>query len=171
MQGKQSIYVLRHGKSDWKADYGSDHDRPLNKRGRQASGIIGDFLRQIDQVPDRILSSTAIRARTTVEIAADRGDWPTPIELEPRLYMASISDLYDCIAACPATSRSLLLVGHEPVSSGIISSLTGECRLRFPTASLARVDCHPEPWSAIRPGSGTLIWLVTPKILKPAVVD
>ena len=32
-----SIIIFRHGKSDWNAVYGKDHDRPLSKRGINAS--------------------------------------------------------------------------------------------------------------------------------------
>ena len=29
------LLLFRHGKSDWAADFDSDHERPLAKRGRQ----------------------------------------------------------------------------------------------------------------------------------------
>ena len=29
----KTLLLMRHAKSDWDADYESDHDRPLNDRG------------------------------------------------------------------------------------------------------------------------------------------
>ena len=59
-----TLYVLRHGKSDWQAAYGADHDRPLKKRGREAAQLVGRLLSSADEAPDHILSSSALRART-----------------------------------------------------------------------------------------------------------
>ena len=41
-----SIIIFRHGKSDWNAVYGKDHDRPLSKRGINASKKMGIFLKK-----------------------------------------------------------------------------------------------------------------------------
>ena len=40
---KRSIIIFRHGKSDWDANYSKDHDRPLSKRGINASKKWGSF--------------------------------------------------------------------------------------------------------------------------------
>ena len=42
----KTLYLLRHGKSDWKAPYGRDHDRPLVRRGVEAAALVGDFFRR-----------------------------------------------------------------------------------------------------------------------------
>ena len=40
------LYLLRHGKSDWEALSGSDHDRPLAPRGRRAARRVGRLRRR-----------------------------------------------------------------------------------------------------------------------------
>ncbi|MDQ6668717.1 MAG: histidine phosphatase family protein [Thermoproteota archaeon] len=45
----------------------ADHDRPLNKRGKRDAPLVGRLLKREDLVPDSIISSTAIRARSTAE--------------------------------------------------------------------------------------------------------
>ena len=41
------IILYRHGKSDWGAAYGSDHDRPLAKRGINSAKIMGKLAGKI----------------------------------------------------------------------------------------------------------------------------
>ena len=70
---KKSVILFRHGKSDWNATFESDHDRPVSKRGSKAAKKMGKYLSNIDQVPSLIISSTALRARNTAEIAIKAG--------------------------------------------------------------------------------------------------
>ena len=72
----KKVILLRHAKSSWDNPGLDDHDRPLNKRGRAASPVIGEWLTRKQHVPDAILCSTAVRARETLErldLFADRG--------------------------------------------------------------------------------------------------
>ena len=54
-----SLLVLRHGKSDWDADYGVDADRPLAERGRRAARTIGRHLAEVGPEPTLALTSPA----------------------------------------------------------------------------------------------------------------
>ena len=67
----KSVILFRHGKSDWNASYGSDHDRPLNSRGIKAAKKMGLFLSTKNQIPDIVISSTATRAKTTAQLAME----------------------------------------------------------------------------------------------------
>ncbi|WP_424522101.1 SixA phosphatase family protein, partial [Rubrivirga sp.] len=55
----KTIILLRHGKSDWEADYDGDHQRPLAKRGQKGARKMGRFLTTARSVPDRALTSSA----------------------------------------------------------------------------------------------------------------
>ena len=65
----KSVILFRHGKSDWNASYGSDHERPLSKRGVHAAMRMGRFLAEKNQIPDLVISSTALRAQSTAKLA------------------------------------------------------------------------------------------------------
>ena len=166
MRSRRTIYVLRHAKSDWDADYASDHDRPLNKRGRRAAKLIGRYLRSIDQIPETVLSSSALRARETVELAASAGEWESRIQIHDSLYMTSVSQALDLARGTERSVSTTMIVGHQPMSSQLVADLTGGSRVRFPTAALARIDFSTASWSQINPAEGSLIWLVVPKILQ-----
>lgn len=161
----KTLFVLRHGKSDWSADYATDHDRPLAKRGYRAARCMGEFLRQTAQVPDLVVSSTALRARRTAELAIETGDWDCPLQCDGDLYGASAPAVLELIREQPEGISSLLLVGHQPTWSQLVALLSGAVT-RFPTAALARIDFDVEQWTDLQPGTGSLVWLVTPKLLQ-----
>ena len=71
----KTLFLYRHGKSDWDADYYGDYNRPLAKRGKKAADLMGRFLQATRQVPDVIISSGALRAWTTVIRSIEAGAW------------------------------------------------------------------------------------------------
>ena len=81
LEKMKSIPSFRHGKSDWNAKYEGDHNRPLSKRGIKAAKLMGEYLFNIKQVPEKIISSTAIRAKTTAELALKYGNWNSCLHL------------------------------------------------------------------------------------------
>ncbi len=161
----KTLLILRHGKSDWEAPHGEDHARPLAPRGVKAAARMGRFLRAADLVPDLVLTSTAARALATATRARDSGRWDCELALRRELYAAAPETILAEIATVPAAVERLLVVGHEPGLSQLVSRLVGGGRLRFPTAALAAVELAVEGWAAVPPGSGELLWLVTPRLL------
>jgi len=162
----KTILILRHGKSNWDAGYDSDHDRPLADRGREAAASMGKLLARIGQVPDRVLSSSAVRARDTVELAAAAGDWSCPLEIVSGFYGASTGDVLTRVREEDDAASSLLLAGHEPTWSSLVSELTGGGFLRFPTAAMARVDLQIDSWRELQTDRGALVWFLIPRLLK-----
>lgn len=159
------LLLLRHAKSDWGADYGGDHERPLNPRGREAAARVGRALAALGQVPQAVLTSSAVRARETVERAAEAGGWSCPVEVSRDLYLSSTEDVLAAVRWQDDAVERLLVAGHEPVWSALVGELVGGARVKFPTAALARLDLGVGRWADVRPGAGTLAWLLTPKVL------
>lgn len=159
------LYVLRHAKAEHRAPAGGgDHARPLRPRGQRNARAVGRFLWRLGEVPEQVLSSTAVRARETAEIACEEGDWNVPIEAREALYAATPAALAREVGSCKQGVQRLLLVGHQPGLALLIAELTGS-EPDFPTAALARIDLELELWSALRPRSGQLAWLVTPETI------
>ncbi len=82
----KSVLLHRHAKSSWKHPDLNDQDRPLNKRGKRDAPIMGRLLKRKDLVPDIIISSTAIRARSTAEAVAKASGYKGEIILNKSLY-------------------------------------------------------------------------------------
>jgi phosphohistidine phosphatase len=168
MNTVKRILLLRHGKSDWDAGHQTDHDRPLNSRGEAAARLMGRFLAAIDELPDLVVSSSAVRALTTARLAADAGRWGCEVRVAPELYDASPAAVLEEIRAVDDGLDTVLLAGHEPTFSQLAGTLVGGAAIRLPTAALACIDVPRSRWRAVELGTGTLIWLVTPKLLAKA---
>lgn len=161
----KTVLLFRHGKSDWDADYGADHDRPLAKRGKVAARLMGTYLASLRQVPERVYTSSAVRASDSIRRAARAGDWTCPVETSDELYRAAPEQVLDLIRRCEDAVGRILLAGHEPTWSLLAGGLIGEANLKFPTAAMARIDLAVESWREAEFGKGILVWLVTPKLL------
>lgn len=160
----KTLILFRHGKSDWDADFDHDHERPINRRGRDSARTMGRFLERAGQVPDRVLSSSAVRARTTVELAAEAGDWGPEIEIEDAIYGASVAGLLAILRRLPEDDGSVMLVGHEPAFSALAGQLIGSGSVRVPTAAMVRIDLEADSWPEVETGIGQLVWAVPPKL-------
>ncbi|HPA80542.1 MAG TPA: histidine phosphatase family protein [Thermoanaerobaculales bacterium] len=159
------LLIMRHAKSDWDAAATDDHERPLAERGVKAARKMGRFLARDEMVPGLVISSTALRARTTAELAAAAGKWRCPVEHTAAFYGADPSGVLAEIASRTAPPR-LLVVGHEPTWSQLVSLLIGGGAVRMATAAVACVEIEADGWDAVTPGSGRLAWLITPRLLQ-----
>lgn len=117
------IYLVRHGDAVPEEDAGSDRDRWLSPRGREAARILARMLREQAVVPDVILASPLPRAVQTAELLATGLD-----------YLGTVTSLR-CLepAAQPRVAASAILsagaaviaVSHEPAISAIGAFLLG----------------------------------------------
>ena len=163
----KTLLFLRHGKSDWDADYAGDHDRPLADRGQKGARKMGRFLTTARVVPDRALTSSARRARETLATAAEAGGWTGPARVTEALYEATPDEVLRQIQAEPDDARMLVVVGHEPTWSNIVSRLIGGGNVEMKTAAVARVDVDVERWADVQFGRGALAFLLPPRALRP----
>ena len=157
----KTLLLLRHAKSDWDAEYDLDHDRPLSRRGERSARLMGRLTRGLDLTPDLVISSTAVRARTTAHLAAEAGDWNCPIRLEVDLYGSGPDAVIRAAAEAPDVAR-LMLIGHQPTWSIVLGVLTG-VRAEMKTASLAVVEVATDVWSQLPYTQGTLASIHHPR--------
>ena len=157
------LYILRHGKSDWKAEYTSDINRPLSKRGIIASKKIGKFLFINNSIPNLVISSTATRAKDTARIAIKSGNWNSKLIYNKYIYYEGVSNLHQILRYIE-NDEIICIVGHEPTLSKLISSLTDSEINDFKTASLAKITFDKNfNWQDINSGCGNLEYQLNPK--------
>jgi len=162
------LLIMRHAKSDWSAPNGDDHDRELSPRGVKAARRMGRLLAQHDAAPQLVLTSTAVRARTTVELAASSGGWGCEVREVGGFYGASPQGVIELLSTIDGLPERVLIAGHEPTWSALVALLAGGGRIRMPTGAVACIELAG-PWSALAAGSGVLQWLVVPRLLKGLV--
>ena len=167
----KTLIIFRHGKSDWDADNGQDHDRPVSERGVEAARTMGRFLKLAGQKPDSVVTSSAVRARTTAELAMEAGKWGAQLRVTRALYEATPFAVLEEVRAEPDTTQTLLISGHEPTWSELSSLLIGGGAIHFPTACMARIDFEVESWKDAAYGRGALVWLIAPKVFTKGEFD
>ncbi|KKI98096.1 SixA phosphatase family protein [Prochlorothrix hollandica] len=160
----KQLILFRHGKSDWGTEGLPDHDRPLAKRGIKAAQHMGKLVATADQIPDLVRSSTALRARTTAELAMTAGSWPCPLELNPALYDTTPLATLDFLRMTPDSINRLILVGHEPTWSTLASLLMGGGQVQMPTGAMISLELGLDSWATIAPDRGCLHWLLIPRL-------
>ncbi len=163
----KTLMLLRHAKSSWKDSDVSDHDRPLNKRGKKTAPQMGRLLRKDGLLPDLILASTAVRARETARAVAKAAKYKGPVELLESLYLATAGKLLaEAQSRTPDSVGRLLLVGHNPGMEELVEILCGR-RETFPTAALAVFEVGIDEWKALELGVETKLV----KVYRPKEMD
>ena len=163
----KTFLLLRHAKSSWKNSSLRDHDRPLNKRGKEAAPRIGSLIGEQNLIPDFILSSTALRARTTAETVASTCRYNGPIQFDTELYLATAEELLRCAQIKPAPRHNrVMLVAHNPGLKDLVSSFVGKC-IDFPTGALAVFKANINEWPELNCGSSVeLVNIFLPRELE-----
>jgi phosphohistidine phosphatase len=149
------LLILRHAKSSWADSSISDWQRPLNERGLRDAPRAGEWLRQRSLLPDVIITSDAIRARTTDAVATAVG-YSRQISIEPSLYHARPHDVLAVLRGVDRNAHTVLVVGHNPGLEELVQELTGEHH-DLPTAALVHISLAIEGWSGIESASAASV--------------
>jgi phosphohistidine phosphatase len=152
------LYFLRHGEADWPGWTKPDDERPLTDFGKKEVRQVAKFLNRLKVKPDVIVSSPLPRALQTAEVAAEQLKTKLRQDeaLEPGFGISELSTVLK-----RHRSKILMLVGHEPDFSSVISALTGGF-IKMSKAGVALVDVDPET------EKGRLLWLFPPKFARKA---
>jgi phosphohistidine phosphatase len=160
----KTIYLLRHAKSSWKDESLSDIERPLNGRGKKAAETMGAFLKREKILFDLVLSSSAVRARQTIDRVLGSANIVTDVRFDERIYEAGVQRLVELVRQIENGKNNVVLVGHNPGFEELLEWLTGTIE-RMQTGALAKIGLKTTSWNSVSEKSGTLEWIVRPKQL------
>jgi phosphohistidine phosphatase len=165
------LLLLRHAKAAWPAGT-LDLDRPLAKRGQEASIVMANYMRSERLQPDLAIVSAARRTQETWErVQPLLGE--VEMRRDGRVYEAPVGRLLEVVREVEPEIRTLLVIGHNPGFEELAKLLIGEgdmdsiLRLgqKYPTAGLAVIDFDLKGWDEIKQKTGRLERFVTPKSL------
>lgn len=149
-----TLVLVRHAKSDWGDPGLDDHDRPLNARGQRDAPAMAARLAGTGLRPKLVLSSTALRARSTAAAFADA--LRVDLRLDAALYGAPGSHL---LAAAASTGLAqLVIVAHDPGMTVLAEQLSGGGIGHMPTCAVATFTWATTDWdvaTAVTPDSWT----------------
>ena len=161
------LYLLRHATAADRVTpgYEIDSTRPLTPEGARKMGRAAQGMRALDISFDLILSSPYLRAKQTAEIVA------RVLKSEDRLELASNlapggnrMELIEGLSQRPDSPSSILLVGHEPDMSELISMLTAG-NFDLPVVMKKGALCKLSADSLHYGRCASLCWLLTARQL------
>ena len=153
------LQLLRHGEAESRASARSDFERHLTGNGAELVRRTSVMALELGASVDSIISSPYVRARETAEIAGQVFGVSKVLEnslLEPTSYRTEV--LREL--AVGNFEGDLLLVSHQPLISGLISSLLGwdEDSFALRPGTFVRIDVKDFDNAS----AGRLIYFVPP---------
>jgi phosphohistidine phosphatase len=163
-----NVYFLRHGIAIERGTLGFENDslRPLTPKGKRQLRNCAAAMNKMGLRPGLVLSSPLLRAKQTAEIIAELLKLKKKLKFSDELKPdGSMKNLFRQLNELKPAPENILLVGHEPYMSRLISLLVsgGEnAAIDFKKGGLCKLEVEK-----LRPGScANLMWLLTPKQMK-----
>ena len=160
-----NLYILRHGIATDPdvPGFAKDAERPLTPEGKRKLRQVADAMEALELSFDLILSSPYLRARQTAEVIAEALKERKRLELSDSLTPGgSPRKLVELLNHLQPSPESVLLVGHEPYLSSLISLLVsgdGGFAVVMKKGGLCKLSTE-----SLKPGRcAVLEWLLTPK--------
>ena len=172
------LTVVRHAKSSWDQPGAADHDRALNERGLRSAPAVARFLSKtyfggngagrLLPSPDRIVSSTALRALTTAQLMREELGLPNDtMVLDSRLYLAEPDVVLDVVRHLNEDSAHAMIFGHNPGLNDFVDKMLARTTIPgMPTCATVIMALPHEFWGLADWREAQLIAYVTPKALE-----
>lgn len=172
------LTVVRHAKSSWDQPGAADHDRALNERGLRCAPAVARFLAKtyfggngtaaLLPGPDRVVSSTALRALTTAQLMMEPLRLPpTSMLLDSRLYLAEADAIFDVVRHISEDSAHAMIFGHNPGLHDFVEKMLARTSVPgMPTCATVIMSLPHAYWGLADWREAQLIAYVTPKALE-----
>ena len=160
------LILTRHAKSSWDDPLMSDHDRPLNERGKGAATDLGDWLASRGYEPGQVLCSDAQRTRETWGLIAPKMAGTAALDLKPNLYQAGPDVMLAVLRH--ATAPVVMMLGHNPGIAEFAQRIVARPPLnpdfqRYPTGATLVCDFTAERWADVGWGQGAVDDFIIPR--------
>lgn len=156
----KTLYLIRHAKSSWEFNL-DDHERPLNERGLQDAPLVASHIKTLIKNPDRILSSDAVRAKTTAVLYMQSLEIPdNRLELVSELYDFVGRSVERIIKSCGDDVETLMVFGHNNAMTYLVNQWGDREIDTVPTAAFTAIYFEQDRWADIK--NGTIQHYITP---------
>ena len=148
----KKLILVRHAKSSWKNNV-IDHERPLNKRGYNDALMLSKYLKSKTLKIDSVLSSDAVRAKTTADIFIDNLNISQEIfSLNHVLYDFSGENLIQTIKECDHSINYLMIFGHNHAITSFVNTYGDKYIDNVPTCGVTTIEFEIDFWKNLNQG-------------------
>ncbi len=157
--------IVRHAKSSWDDPSLSDHDRPLNHRGKRDAPIMAQKVKTLFGTPDLLVSSTANRAFTTAKVFRKEMELSkSQLQSKSSLYHASEDDVLEVISMLDDSVQYALIFGHNPTMTYLGNSFKGDMIDNVPTCGVVMMESTASTWLDMNTSNTKRIQFIYPKM-------
>ncbi len=148
----KTLYIARHGKSDWNDFNHNDIERPLKTRGIENCKEMSKVLTERNAIPEIIFSSPAVRAYESAKIFADEMTLPLDsLKVDAKLYLPDFPTMLKIILYLDNHLKSAMIVGHEPSISTFVNYFIPKPIEKIVTGSVTGLVFDIRDWREIFP--------------------
>ena len=158
------LIIMRHAKSSWTSGAATDHQRPLNKRGRRAAPRVGARLRDLGWIPDMVIASDSERTRETWRRM--QAELPHSIveHFSSTFYHGGLAAIASACTMLTEDTSTVLVLGHNPGWEDAVAKFSGQW-VRMTTANAALLESDAEDWTEAMKANWVLVEFLRPKEL------
>lgn len=150
MKQTKILHVVRHAKSSWDFDGTADIDRTLKERGIRNAYAVSRKMKFGNLIPEKILTSPAIRALHTAVIFARVFEYPlSKLELNQTLYESSAGSICDMLRVLDDDLRTVMIFGHNPEFTELVNLFVKNQIENLPTSGAATLEFNVTRWKDI----------------------
>ncbi|RPA69095.1 phosphohistidine phosphatase SixA [Cyclobacteriaceae bacterium YHN15] len=156
MENQKTLFLLRHAEAEFVTGPGGDISRELSIRGQSQISRLAKLLKKNQIEFDSVLSSNAKRTQQSTEIVTQ---WVSAkkIHFLMELYEADPHQMLSIINQVGWEVDNLLVVGHNPTISALVSYLTEQEFISLQPGMIAKIEIHTGNWNEVGRGTGTLL--------------
>jgi phosphohistidine phosphatase len=144
------LFIVRHGSSPGSHNGIYDIDRTLNDQGIIDSLVMSMRLSNKENLPDKILSSPAIRALHSAAIFARTFKYlVNDITINDEIYLADKNIMLNIIKETDNKVQSLMIFGHNPTFTDLANHFLKDKINNMPPSGIIGLKFELESWSNI----------------------
>ena len=150
------LTLVRHAKTAPAHDGQEDWDRELEAKGWHEAKTMAQRLKDRELSPDFVITSPAVRARSTTKIIAERLKIRRECIVEDeQLYLASPEVMLSVIKAQGGKHDHVLVVGHNPGITEFADRLSKDRPIdNMPTCAVFTLEFDVKSWTEVEWRSG-----------------
>jgi len=160
----RTLCFVRHAKSSWDDPSLPDIDRPLSSRGKRDAPAMAGRVKELNILPELIVTSPARRAKKTAKYFKKTFDLGASAFVEDlSLYDASPDDIVAVVRHLDNAKRTVFIFGHNPTLTFLANRFPGVRIDNVPTCGIFQIKTLVASWDQWSPEVSTFIGFYYPK--------
>ncbi len=162
----KTLFLLRHAKAEKAGPTLTDFKRALAESGVVDAKLVSDALVHRKLIPEKIISSDALRACSTAYLFAETFKIKKEdVELKNSLYDCTEHDYFNVISDISDSFSSCMIAGHNDTITGVAEKLIRKTMDNMKTCSVVVITSKVESWKEFGSGSCEMVLYLKPSMI------